>query len=319
MKTLSVLGLVAVSALGLQADDRQDSIRRIDAAATVFNEIMSAPDKGIPQDLLEKAKCVGIVPGLKRAGFIIGGRYGKGVMVCRANNSMGWTGPSTIRVEGGSIGAQIGAGETDVVLVVMNERGAQRLMRSEFTLGGDVAAMAGPVGREAAANTDAYLSAEILSYSRSRGLFAGITLNGATLRSDDKDNEYIYGRPVDHEAILRGQIAPPSSARPLYAALNQYAGAVNARRSGPATSTSGQANRSRIRDDRSSMGGTSTTGNDSLTLTDGRTITGQVLGMSGNTIRFRGDDGSTQNYPRSQVSNITFAPPAGGSNSGQNR
>jgi lipid-binding SYLF domain-containing protein len=195
-------------------------VTRIAEAGKVFSEIMAAPDKAIPQEILERAHCVGIVPGMKRAGFIVGGRYGKGVLTCRTNGS--WSGPSTIRIEGGSFGAQIGGGETDVVLVVMNERGAERLMGNEFTFGGDAAAMAGPVGREAAAKTDALMSAQILSYSRSRGLFAGVTLNGSTLRSDDDDNAKLYGRKVSHKEILMGKVPRPPAAAPLYASLKQH-------------------------------------------------------------------------------------------------
>ena len=180
---------------------------------------MAAPDKGIPQDQFDRAKCVAIIPSVKRIGFVVGAKYGKGVMTCR-DAKYGWTGPSTVRVEGGNFGAQIGAGETDLVLMVMNERGAEKLMKSEFTFGGDAAAMAGPVGRAAEAKTDAYMSAEILSYSRSRGAFAGIALEGTTLRADKDDNAKIYGNAVDHRDILMGKVAPPESAKPLYTALH---------------------------------------------------------------------------------------------------
>jgi len=195
---------------------------RITEAAKVFNEIMGTPDKGIPQELLDRAECIGIIPGMKKAGFVIGGEYGKGVLTCRT--ASGWSGPSTVRIEGGSFGAQIGGGEVDVVLVVMNKRGAEKLMKSEFTLGASAGAMAGPVGRSASANTDAYLQAEILSYSRSRGAFAGVTLNGSTLRSDDKDNEKIYGKAVEHQDILTGKVSSPAAAAPLRAALKPYVG-----------------------------------------------------------------------------------------------
>jgi lipid-binding SYLF domain-containing protein len=195
-------------------------VARIEEAGKVFSEIMSAPDKAIPEEILSRAHCIGIIPGMKRAGFIVGGQYGKGVLTCRTNGS--WSGPSTIRIEGGSFGAQIGGGETDVVLVVMNERGAEKLMGNEFTFGADAAAMAGPVGREAAAKTDAVMRAQILSYSRSRGLFAGVTLNGSTLRSDDEDNAKLYGRPVSHKEILMGKVPPPKAAAPLYASLKRH-------------------------------------------------------------------------------------------------
>jgi lipid-binding SYLF domain-containing protein len=199
-----------------------EAVERIGEAKSVFEEIMAAPDKGIPTSLLEKAHCIAIVPAVKRAGLVVGGQYGKGVATCRAPSGKGWTGLSTVRIEGGSFGLQIGAGETDVIMMVMNEKGAEKLMKSEFTLGGEGAAMAGPVGRSATAETDAYLRAEILSYSRSRGLFAGAVLKGATLRSDDKDNETIYGKAVKHEDILRGRVAATSSATALLNTLTKY-------------------------------------------------------------------------------------------------
>jgi lipid-binding SYLF domain-containing protein len=144
------------------------------------------------------------------------------VALCRQPKGSGWTGPSTVRIEGGSFGLQIGGGETDIVMMVMNESGANKLMKSEFTLGGEGAVMAGPVGRAASAETDAYLRAEILSYSRSRGLFAGIALKGSTLRSDDSDNKKIYGKDIKHEDILHARVPAPSVAQPLIAILNKY-------------------------------------------------------------------------------------------------
>lgn len=193
-------------------------VERIQEAATVFHEVNAAPDKGIPRDLIERAKCVAIIPGLKKGGFVVGAEYGKGVMTCRVAN--GWSGPSTVRLEGGSFGAQIGGGESDIVLVVLNDKGARKLMDSKFTLGGEGAVMAGPVGRDASANTDALMTAEILSYARSRGIFAGVALKGATLRPDNDDNAKIYGKAVDHKDILMGNVAKPASATPLYNALN---------------------------------------------------------------------------------------------------
>lgn len=224
MKKLGITcGMVcAFTAMAIGAESKEDAIKRINEAAAVFGEINAAPDKGIPREILEKAQCVGIVPGLKRAGFIVGGKYGKGVIVCRSANTMGWTGPSTIRVEGGSIGLQIGAGETDLVFVVLNERGMQKLMDDKFTVGGDASAMAGPVGRSAEANTDAMMRAEILSWSRARGAFAGITLQGSTMRPDKEENSMVYGKQVTHREILTGKVRPPAAAQPLYASLNKY-------------------------------------------------------------------------------------------------
>jgi len=200
---------------------KEDVVKRLNVSAEVFNDIMKTPDKGIPKEILERAACIVIVPNEKKAGFIVGAKYGKGFMTCREAGA--WSAPLAVKVEGGSFGAQIGAGEVDVVLVVMNKTGAEKLMRSEFTLGGDAGVMAGPVGRDASAQTDALMHAEILSYSRARGAFAGATLTGSTLRSDDKDNEYLYGKPVEHKAILTGKVPKPAAASPLYASLNRYA------------------------------------------------------------------------------------------------
>jgi lipid-binding SYLF domain-containing protein len=203
--------------------DNGDEYKRIRESANVLNEIMHAGDKSIPEDLLRKAQCVGIVPNLKRAGFIVGAKYGKGVLTCRVESGSGWSAPSTIRIEGGSIGLQIGAGETDVVFIVMNKSGENKIMSDKFTLGGDASVMAGPVGRSTQAQTDAMMSAEILAYSRSHGVFAGISLEGATLRPDNEDNRKLYGRDVTQREILHGQVTPPEGAGALYNELNNYA------------------------------------------------------------------------------------------------
>ena len=194
---------------------------RLNDAADLFSEIMGTPDKGIPQDLLGKAECIVLVPGLKKAGLIIGAKYGKGFVVCRKEGS-GWGSPAAIRIEGGSFGLQIGASSTDVVLLVMNQRGMKHLLSSKFTLGGQATVAAGPVGRDASAQTDAFLGAEILSYSRSRGVFAGISLDGSTLRQDVDDNEEIYGRKLENREILAGNITAPASGAKLLQLLNKY-------------------------------------------------------------------------------------------------
>ena len=196
--------------------------QRVAEAARVVDEIMAAPDKGIPEELLSNAHCVAVIPSMKQGGFIFGARYGKGVMTCRNPQGSGWTGPSTVRLEGGSFGLQIGGSATDVVLLVMNERGSEKLMQSKFTLGADASVAAGPVGRMAQAETDALMHAKILAYSRSRGVFAGLTLNGATLRPDNDDNRDLYGRRVEHAAILQGSVATPASGEVLGATLNKY-------------------------------------------------------------------------------------------------
>jgi lipid-binding SYLF domain-containing protein len=194
--------------------------KRVTASAEVLSEILHAKDRGIPEDLIAKARCVGIVPSLKRAGFIVGAKYGKGEVVCRT--ARGWSGPATIRIEGGSFGFQIGAGETDLVFIVMNQHGVRDLMKDKFTLGGDATAMAGPVGRSSEAQTDALMRAEILGYSRAHGIFAGVALEGSTLRPDNDDNRALYGRDVTQREILTGRVARPAVAQPIYAELNRY-------------------------------------------------------------------------------------------------
>ena len=198
-----------------------DAAKRLDAAADVITEIMAAPDKGIPQDLLGKAECVVVVPGLKKGAFIIGGKYGKGFMMCRKGGA-GWSAPGSIRVEGGSFGFQIGGSETDVVLLVMNQKGAQKLLSSKFTLGADASAAAGPVGRTSSAATDAQMHAEILTYSRARGLFAGVSLEGATLRPDDDWNNELYGGAISNRTIVLGDTKAPAAAARLLSVLNKY-------------------------------------------------------------------------------------------------
>jgi lipid-binding SYLF domain-containing protein len=212
------LAFCSSAALLVAADTAQE---RMGDATKVFTEIMATPDKGIPQDLLEKAHCVVIVPGMKQAALGIGGKFGRGYAVCRAKNA-GWSGPAAIRVEGGSFGFQLGASSTDVVMLVMNERGMRRLLEDKFTLGGEATVAAGPVGRTTSANTDAQLSAEILSWSRSKGLFAGIALQGATLRPDNDVDQELYGARLTNKEILTGSQAPPASSRDLIAALNKY-------------------------------------------------------------------------------------------------
>ena len=175
--TCSILLLTFAAASALQA--ASDAVERQDTAAQVLEEVMGTPEKGIPLDLISKAHCVALIPGVKKAGLIFAGRYGKGIVSCRGKNRMGWTGPSTVRIEGGSFGLQVGGSSTDFVLLVMNERGAEKLIESKFTLGADAAVAGGPVGRTASAQTDAQMHAQILSYSRSRGAFAGISLDGS--------------------------------------------------------------------------------------------------------------------------------------------
>jgi lipid-binding SYLF domain-containing protein len=194
---------------------------RLQRSADMFQAIMEAPDKGVPQPLLDKAECVVLVPGVKKGAFIIGAKFGRGYFVCRRSGA-GWSAPAAVRVEGGSVGFQIGGSETDVLMLVMNKHGADRLLSSKFTLGGDASVAAGPVGRTATAQTDAYMTAEILSWSRSRGLFAGLALNGATLRQDLDDNKELYGRAVENQEIVNKELAPPKVAERLLSLFTKY-------------------------------------------------------------------------------------------------
>ena len=200
----------------------ETATERLTASADVFQEIMGTPDKGIPQDLLAKAQCVIIVPGLKKGAFVVGGQYGRGFAECRHADGYGWGPPGAVRVEGGSFGFQIGGSSTDVVMLVMNKRGMQKLLGDKFTLGADASVAAGPVGRTADADTDARMNAEILAWSRAKGLFAGISLSGATLRNDADVNAELYGRKIDNKDVLGGAVAPPPAAQALRAALDKY-------------------------------------------------------------------------------------------------
>jgi len=184
---------------------------------------MATPDKAIPQELLQSSQCVVIVPGMKKGAFIIGAKYGKGFMLCRQASGVGWSAPAAIMVEGGSFGFQIGGSETDVVMLVMNRGGVEKLLSSKFTLGADASVAAGPVGRTSSADTDLQLHAEILSYSRARGLFAGIALDGATLRPDEGTNTELYGSQVTNREIVTGTKTKKSAAGTnLTAAMNKY-------------------------------------------------------------------------------------------------
>ena len=198
-----------------------DSVKRLDAASDLLSSMMKADDKGVPQDLINKAQCVILIPGLKKAAFIVGGKYGKGFASCRKMSGTGWSAPAAIRVEGGSVGFQIGGSEQDVLLLVMNETGMKHLLESKFTLGAEAAAAAGPVGRNLSAQTDVQLRAEMLSYSRARGLFAGLSLGGATLRPDDETNTEMYGHEITNKEILTTAVKAPASAAKLGTLLNR--------------------------------------------------------------------------------------------------
>jgi SH3 domain-containing YSC84-like protein 1 len=197
-----------------------ESVERLNQANKVFEEIMAIPDKGIPLDVLAKAQCVVIVPAMKKGGFIVGGQYGVGLAQCRQGN--GWTGPSTIKLQGGSFGLQIGAGETDVVMLIMNAKGVDKLVKGDFSIGGEGEAMAGPVGSAGAGAQAGYKDVEVLSYSRSKGAFAGVTLKGSSLKADNDENKKLYGKEVKHEDILRGNVPAPPAASALSATLTKY-------------------------------------------------------------------------------------------------
>jgi len=196
---------------------------QLEKATNVVNEIMRAPDKGIPQELLDKAVCVGIVPSELKVAFIVGGTYGRGVLVCRKGGDGPWDAPSMFTLGAGSVGFQIGGKATDIVFLVMNPEGATKLVQDSVKVGAQLSAAAGPVGRSAEGATDIQLHAEILSYSRARGLFAGLSLDGALIKQDKEDNEALYGRKISAEDILiNGEVAAPRSARPLDEALAKY-------------------------------------------------------------------------------------------------
>jgi SH3 domain-containing YSC84-like protein 1 len=184
---------------------------------------MHAKDGGVPEDLMEKARCVGIIPAAKRAGFVFGGQYGKGLITCRVHDTNRWSGPSMVILEGGSFGLQIGAGETDIVFTVMDQGGEDKLSKDKVTVGGDVTAAVGPVGRSVQAQTDAMMHAEILTWSRARGVFAGVDINGASLRADKDDDAALYGEHVSQIDILHGRIPSPPEARALHMELDRYA------------------------------------------------------------------------------------------------
>jgi len=218
-KALILVAALGCSSPGLFADTAAE---RLQESARIMHEIMATPDKGIPQDLLNKAYCVVIVPSLKKAAFVVGAQYGKGFTICRRGAGMGWGAPGAVRVEGGSFGFQIGGSETDVVMLIMNEHGMRQLDKDKVTLGGDASVAAGPVGRTAAANTDAYMTAEILSWSRAKGLFAGISLSGASLRPDRESNGELYGEKLGNREILMTKREPPAAAQALLAELDKY-------------------------------------------------------------------------------------------------
>jgi len=223
LTALSVLLAAMSCALYAKGHDDKttsEELKRIDSAANVLEEIMGAPDKGIPKEVMESAKCVAVVPSMIKGGFIVGARYGKGVATCRT--SKGWSAPAPITIAGGSWGLQFGGEAVDLVMLVMNDRGMEHLLASKFKLGAEGSVAAGPVGRQAEATTDWKMKSEVLSYSRSRGVFAGLELNGAVVKQDDEATRVLYGKEVPFKEILTGQVPPPEGSQHFLATVRKY-------------------------------------------------------------------------------------------------
>src|SRR3954469_14724463 len=224
MKKLLFLCLaISLSTMALAADEESDSkaVDRIKAASDVLNEIQGAPDQGIPEEVLGSSECVAVVPSMLKGGFIVGAKYGRGVASCRTPK--GWSAPAFFVVTGGSVGFQIGGQAVDLVMLIMNNDGMQHLLSSQFALGADASVAAGPVGRHAEGNTDWKMRAEVLTYSRARGVFAGVTLNGAVVKQDKDSTRDFYGHMVTSNAALTGEVEPPAAANPFLSTLAKWA------------------------------------------------------------------------------------------------
>jgi lipid-binding SYLF domain-containing protein len=220
-QVIAVVLVVCLSLLALAESDREKQVQRVEAAGTVLDEVMAAPDKGIPEEILGSAKCVGVVPSLLKGGFVFGGAYGHGVASCRTPR--GWSAPAFFGIKGGSFGLQIGGQAVDLIMIVMNENGMRNMLSSKFKLGADASVAAGPVGRHAEGMTDWKMRAEVLTYSRARGAFAGVTLNGAAISQDKDDTRAFYGRMVPFKTLLTGGLAAPDEAKPFLGALAKHA------------------------------------------------------------------------------------------------
>ena len=223
---LMLQGLLATFAIADEKKDVSEEVKRMDVAATVLDEIMGTPDKGIPEEILESAKCIVVVPSMLKGGFVVGANYGKGVATCHTET--GWSAPAPIKIAGGSVGFQIGGEAVDVVMLVMNDKGMRSLLNSKFKLGVDASVAAGPVGRHAEGDTDWKMRAEVLSYSRARGVFAGVALNGASITQDSDETQNLYGENVSFEHILTGSVPAPSGAGTFLAAVKKYSAAAKA-------------------------------------------------------------------------------------------
>jgi lipid-binding SYLF domain-containing protein len=216
-KLVLFIALLSLTSLGWAESKRESSTDRMDNAGKVLREVMATPDKGIPEEVLEHARCVAVVPHMIKGGFVFGAENGRGVATCRTEN--GWSAPAFFAITGGSWGLQIGLEGVDLVMIIQNERGMQKLLSSKFQLGADASAAAGPVGRHASADTDWKLDTEILTYSRAKGAFAGLTLTGASIRRDDDSMRAIYGRSVTTRSVLMGKVATPAAAEPFLNAV----------------------------------------------------------------------------------------------------
>lgn len=219
-KLLTLLCVAGMTASSFAASDNATLDHRLESSRLILNEIMAAPDQGIPSGIMKQATCVAVVPGLKKAAFVVGGQYGQGVVTCRTGH--GWSAPAFIRMAGGSFGLQAGGQDTDLVLVAVNDRGMQDLLKSKFKIGADAAASAGPVGRNSQAATNLTLKSELLTYSRSRGLFAGIDLDGTSVSQNSDDTSEYYGAPHSFEEILKGNVLPPDSSKPFVRTVAKY-------------------------------------------------------------------------------------------------
>ena len=224
---IALCGAVLLASVSLAwADEREDEVKRVKQSADVLDEIMAAPDKGIPQDIMESAVCVGVAPSLKKGGFVFGAEYGKGVATCRT--STGWSAPEPFKVVGGSWGLQIGGEAVDLVMLIMNKDGMEKLLSSKFKLGADASVAAGPVGRNAEGETDWKMRAEVLTYSRARGVFAGLTLNGAVIEQDREATVAFFGHDTTLRDILQGKVTPPSGSEPFLAAVKKFSAKAEA-------------------------------------------------------------------------------------------
>jgi lipid-binding SYLF domain-containing protein len=216
-----IVGAVLAALLTVPAFAQKDAEARLRAATEDLNEMMNASDKGVPQDLLNRATCVVVVPNLKAGGFIVGAKYGKGFFTCRKPKGVGWSAPGSLKITGGNFGLLIGGKETDVIMLVMNRDGMQHLLSSKFQLGGEAAAAAGPVGRDSSAMTDAMMHAQILSYSRSRGIFGGLDLGGSAVTEDEDANRELYGRAISNKEIIDSNLPVPAIAKPFVHTLDR--------------------------------------------------------------------------------------------------